>query len=288
LVRERVRIAIIGAAGQLGSDLCRVLAGGDIHPLTRADFDVCDAERRAEVLDRIAPEVVINTSAYHRVDEAEGRPDLAFAVNAVAVEGLGRWCAGRDATLVHFSTDYVFRGDVASPRRESDVAEPISVYGTSKLAGELLARLAAPRHFVIRTCGLYGRGGSAGKGGANFVELMLRLAAAGRAIKVVRDQVMTPTYTVDLAAAVVALLETRRYGLYQITNAGECSWYEFARGVFEVAGVEADLSPTTAREYGARAARPGYSVMANEALAAAGVAALPPWREALGRYFAAR
>jgi dTDP-4-dehydrorhamnose reductase len=279
-----MRIALLGANGQLGNDLRSVLIADEVTALTRADFDVCDTARADEVLDRVHPEVVINTTAYHRVDEAEGRADLAFAVNAVAVEHLGRWCAARDATFVHFSTDYVFRGDVPAPRRETDSAEPVSVYGASKLAGEHLARLAAPRHFVVRTCGLYGRGGSAGKGGANFVELMLRLAREGKAIRVVGDQVLAPTSTQDLAAAVARLIRTERYGLYHITNTGSCSWFEFAQAIFELAGVEADLSPTTAAEHGARAARPAYSVLAHEALLAAGLPDLPPWRDALRRY----
>jgi len=285
-----MRVAVLGSQGQLGSDLVRALAGEQVSALTRADFDVCDGARAAEVLARLRPEVVINTTAYHRVDEIEGNAELAFRVNAVAVEGLARWCAAHDATLVHFSTDYVFRGDEPRPRRETDLAEPISVYGASKLAGEHLVRLAAPRHFVVRTCGLYGRRGNpaAGMGGSSFVELMLRLAREGKSLRVVSDQVMTPTSTADLAAAVSALLRTGRYGLYHVTNTGSCSWYEFAATLFELAGVQADLSPTTAREYGARAARPAYSVLAHDALRAAGVADLPHWKDALARYLGVR
>lgn len=283
-----MKIAILGSNGQFGTDLCRRLAGDQVSALTRADFDLCDASRAAQVLGAIRPQVVINTTAYHRVDEIEGRADLAFAVNAVAVESLARWCAANDAALVHMSTDYVFRGDVPSPRREGDPAEPLSVYGVSKLAGEHLVRIACPRHFVVRTSGLYGRGGSAGKGGANFVELMLRLGREGKAIRVVQDQVLTPTYTVDLADALSRLIRTDRYGLYHVTNSGACSWFEFAAAIFELAGMKADLSPTTAKEYGSRAARPAYSAFAHEALLAAGLPELPHWRDALGRYLKSR
>ena len=283
-----MKIAILGSNGQLGTDLCRTLAGDELFPLTRADFDLCDPAGTARVLGGLRPEVVINTTAYHRVDEIEGRADLAFAVNAVAVDSLARWCAANDAALVHFSTDYVFRGDVPALRRESDPAEPLSVYGVSKLAGEHLVRIGCARHFVVRTSGLYGRGGSTGKGGANFVELMLRLGREGKAIRVVQDQVLTPTYTVDLAEALSRLIRGERYGLYHITNSGACSWYEFAAAIFELAGVQSDLSPTTAKEYGSRAARPAYSAFAHEALLAAGLPEMPHWRDALGRYLESR
>lgn len=283
-----MKVALLGSNGQLGSDLQRAFAGDQVIALTRADFDVCDTPRAAEVLGAVAPDVVLNTTAYHRVDEIEGRADLAFAVNAAAVDGLARWCDANGAIFVHFSTDYVFRGDVPTPRRESDVALPLSVYGVSKLAGEHLVRIGCRRHFVVRSSGLYGRGGSTGKGGANFVELMLRLASQGKAMRVVRDQVSTPTYTVDLAAAVARLVRTEAWGLYHITSSGECSWYEFAAAIFEMAGVKADLSPTTAAEYGSKAARPAYSVFAHEALLAAGLPEMPHWRDALGRYLASR
>ena len=279
-----MRIAIIGANGQLGTDLCRELDGDEVTRFVRADFDVRDHVAAAAALDAVRPEVVINTTAFHRVDDCETEVEPAFAVNALAVHALARWCADHQATLAHFSSDYVFAGTVPQPRTESDSAEPASVYGTSKLAGELLVRATCPRHYVIRTSGLYGAGGSRGKGGANFVGLMLRLAREGRSIRVVADQVLTPTYTVDLAQAVGRLIRTGRFGLYHVTNAGACSWYEFALEVFALAGVRADISPTTTAEYGARAQRPAYSVLAHRNLLAAGLPELPEWKDALGRY----
>src|SRR5207245_2771295 len=170
------------------------------------------------------------------------------------------------STLVHYSTDYVFGldGSRATPLTEDDSPGPVSVYGLSKLAGEYLVRSICPKHFVIRTCGLYGVWGSGGKGG-NFVETMLRVAGQGKPLRVVADQVCTPTYTVDLAEATAALLPTGRYGLYHLTSGGSCSWYEFARAIFELSGVRADLSPITSAEYKAAARRPGYSVLAAKA-----------------------
>jgi dTDP-4-dehydrorhamnose reductase len=240
-----------------------------------------------ERLDRERPDVVINTAAFHRVDECETEIDAAFAVNAVAVLNLARWCGARDATLVHFSTDYVFAGDVAAPRGETDAPGPLSVYGASKLAGEYLVRQGCPRHFVVRTCGLYGHAGIRGKSG-NFVETMLRAAAEGKPVRVVADQVLTPSSTADVAAKVVQLLRTRSYGLCHVTNAGACSWFEFAAAVFRLAGVAADLSPTTAAEYRAPARRPAYSVLRHDHLAALGLDDMPPWEEALSRYLRGR
>jgi len=283
-----MRVALIGANGQLGTDLRDVLRDDEICPFVHADFDVRDRESTAAALANARPDVVINTSAFHRVDDCESEIAPAFEVNAFAVHALARWCAENGATFVHFSSDYVFAGDVPAPRVETDLAEPRSVYGASKLAGELLARQACPRHFVVRTCGLYGMGGSRGKGGANFVGLMLRLAHEGKAIRVVADQILTPTSTADLAAAVAKLIRTERYGLYHITNTGSCSWYEFAAKIFDLSGVEANLSPTTSAEYGARAARPAYSVLAHRALLAAGLEDLPPWEDALSRYLRRR
>src|SRR5262249_57169165 len=155
-----------------------------------------------------------------------------------------------------------------------DAPGPVSVYGLSKLAGEYAVRAYCPRHFVVRTCGLYGAWGSGGKG-TNFVETMLRVAGQGKPLRVVADQTLTPSYTADVATAAAALVRTDRHGLYHLTNAGACSWFEFAGAIFELAGVKADLAPTTSREYGAPARRPADSVLAMGAYDALG---LPPVR----------
>jgi dTDP-4-dehydrorhamnose reductase len=251
-----MKYAVLGAAGQLGRDLVPRLAG-DVVPLGREQLDLGRPETIRLALAALRPDVVVNCAAYNFVDRAETEPKAAFAVNAWGVRELARVCHDLDTTLVHYSTDYVFGLDAArtTPYAESDAPGPVSVYGLSKLVGEYLVRAHGPRHVIIRTCGLYGVGGSGGKGG-NFVETMLRLASQGKPLKVVADQVCTPTCTVDLAAATVALLATGHYGLYHLTNAGSCSWYEFARAIFERAGVAADLTTTASQAYAAPARRP--------------------------------
>jgi dTDP-4-dehydrorhamnose reductase len=283
-----MRYAVLGAAGQLGRDLCPRLAG-DVVALTRDRADLTRPETLRAALDDARPDVVINCAAYNFVDRAEAEPEAAFAVNAWGVRHLARLCGERDWTLVHFSTDYVFGldADRRTPWAESDPPGPVGVYGLSKLAGEYLVRSLCPRHLVIRTCGLYGVWGSGGKGG-NFVETMLRLAGQGKPLRVVADQTCTPSYTVDVAEAASGLLRAGRPGLYHVTNAGGCSWYEFARAIFDREGLSPSLTPITSQEYGAAARRPAYSVLAHAALTAAGVPAPRPWREALAAYLAER
>jgi dTDP-4-dehydrorhamnose reductase len=230
---------------------------------------------------------VINTAAYHRVDDIEDQPERAFAVNATGVRNLAVVCRELEATLVHISTDYVFSGRLGRPHREDDPVDPLNVYGVSKVAGEMLLRQAWPRHFIVRSCGLYGVTGSAGKGG-NFVETMLRLAADGRPLRVVDDQVLTPTSTAVLAEQLAALCRTEAYGTYHATCQGECSWHGFAAEIFTRAGLQVQLSGQTTAEAGSRALRPSYSVLENRALDRLGLDVLPPWEEALARYLRER
>jgi dTDP-4-dehydrorhamnose reductase len=283
-----VRHAVVGAAGQLGRDLCARLAGA-VVALTRDRLDLTRPETVRTVLAEVRPDVVYDCAAYNFVDRAESEPEAAFAVNAWGVRELAQVCADLGCTLVHFSTDYVFGLDETRtvPYRETDAPGPVSVYGLSKLAGEYVARSVCPRHVVIRTCGLYGVWGSGGKGG-NFVETMLRLAGQGKPLRVVADQVCTPSSTADVAAATAALVGAGRPGLYHLTNAGSCSWHDFAAAIFELAGVKADLTPITSRDYGAAARRPGYSVMATAAYEALGLSPLRPWRAALAAYLEER
>jgi dTDP-4-dehydrorhamnose reductase len=283
-----VKYVVLGAAGQLGRDLCPRLAG-DVVALTRAEADLTRPETLRAALADARPDVVVNCAAYNFVDKAESEPAAAFAVNAWAVRDLALVCRDLGCALVHYSTDYVFGLDEArqTPWAETDAPGPVSVYGLSKLAGEYLVRALCPRHFVLRTCGLYGVWGSGGKGG-NFVETMLRVAGQGKPLRVVADQTCTPSYAADVAAATAALVPTGRYGLYHVTNADACTWHEFARAIFELAGVPADLTAIPSREYAAAARRPAYSVLAGRALAAAGVPPPRPWRDALAAYLAER
>ncbi len=283
-----MKYAVLGSAGQLGRDLCPRLTG-EVVPLTRQQIDLARPSTIRPVLGDLRPDVVVNCAAYNFVDKAESEPDAAFAVNAWGVRELAAVCRDLDCVLVHFSTDYVFGLDDGRkiPYRESDAPGPVSVYGLSKLAGEYVVRALCPRHFVIRTCGLYGVWGSGGKGG-NFVETMLRVAGQGKPLRVVADQTCTPSYTVDVATAAAALVETGRYGLYHLTNAGSCSWYDFARTIFQQAGVTADLTAIPSREYPAPARRPGYSVLAAGAYQALGLPAPRHWSDAVAAYLEER
>lgn len=278
-----MKTLLIGANGQLGSDIARVWPDEDLIALTHGDVDVTDRARVSDVLARYRPDLVINTSAFHNVDACETEPERAFAVNAIAPLHIADACGEIGAVLMHISTDYVFSGKAGRAYTEADLPDAINVYGNAKAAGEQLIRSRHARHYVVRTSGLYGVSGSSGKGG-NFVERMLQLARGGDEIRVVSDQTLSPTFTADLAGKLLELARTDRFGTYHVTNSDHCSWYDFARAIFETAGVDAKLSPTTTASFGAKAVRPAYSVLANDALAAAGIAPMRPWREALRDY----
>ena len=283
-----MKIALLGAHGQLGRDLAPRLSG-EVVSLTRAELDLAHPHTIRPFLESLRPDVFVNCAAYNLVDKAESEPDAAFATNAWGPGTLGQACAAIGCKLVHFSTDYVFGLDTSrtTPFTEDDAPGPVSIYGLSKLAGEYLVRAASPSHLVLRTCGLYGLWGTGGKGG-NFVETMLRVAAQGKPLRVVHDQVCTPTSTVDLAAATVGLVAAGASGLYHVTNAGSCSWYEFAAEIFRLAGVAADLTPIPSTDRRDPARRPGYSVLSSQKLTTVGVPTLRPWTEALAAYLAER
>jgi dTDP-4-dehydrorhamnose reductase len=284
-----MKLLLIGANGQLGTDLVKVCkaAGDTVVPMTHAQLDVCSEESVAQALAEHKPDVVVNTAAYHKVEECEKQQGKSFEVNAAAPMKLALACNQIGATLVHFSTDYVFGGYTHDqPFQETDRPAPVNVYGTSKLAGEYLVSTYAERYFVLRVCGLYGTAGSSGKGG-NFVETMLKKAAAGDVIKVVADQILTPTYTADLAKAVRELAQTQKYGLYHLSSGGECSWYDFTRHIFQSAGIEANLSPTKTSDFFSPVKRPAYSVLSKAKFKSLGLS-IPSWKDALPRYLAER
>ena len=284
-----MRCALIGVTGQLGFDLARTFdLPGELIRLTHADLDLLETGAIARVLRDVRPTHVVNAAAYNLVDRAEDERERAFALNAEAVGTLAETCEVLGATLVHFSTDYVFDGAKTSAYTESDAPAPLSVYAESKLAGERLALARCRRAFVIRVCGLYGVAQSATAGRTNFVETMLRLAGQGQALRVVRDQVLTPSYTLDLAPKVWRVLARGAPGLYHLANAGQTSFYDFAREIFRLSGLTPSLTPVTAAEYGARARRPPYSVMARTRLAALGEDDLRPWQAALAAYLRER
>ncbi|HEV2949612.1 MAG TPA: dTDP-4-dehydrorhamnose reductase [Gemmataceae bacterium] len=282
------KYVVVGAGGQLARDLIPRLAG-EVVGVPRSECDLTRPELMRAKLTELRPEVIFNCAAYNFVDRAESEPETAFAVNAWGVRHLAAICRDLSCVLVHYSTNYVFGldHDRRTPYLETDLPGPVSAYGIGKLAGEYFARTICPKHFVIRTAGLFGLWGSGGKGG-NFVELMLRLAREGKPIRVVNDQVCTPTSTVDLSEGTISLLQTGRYGLYQLTNARSCSWHQYAQTIFELAGVQANLKAVSSEEFGAPASRPRYSVMANAAYEALGLKPFRPWRDALVDYLGER
>jgi len=279
-----MKIALLGANGQLGRDLQQVLSDHIVVPFTRDDFDVLDHVGTRAAISEARPTVILNTTAYHRVDDCESNVEMAYQANALAVLNLVRIANDLEAVLVHISTDYVFDGKSLVPYTEESQPMPLSVYGNSKLAGEYLVRSSARKYFLIRTSGLYGNAGSRGRGG-NFVETMLAKARNREGIQVVNDQVLTPTYTVDVAHQIAAILATAHYGLFHMTNEGSCSWYEFALRIFQLAGVDADVTPTTSDLYKTPAIRPRYSVLENARLKSLGLNRMRNWREALAAYF---
>jgi dTDP-4-dehydrorhamnose reductase len=282
-----MKTLVLGAAGQLGRHLC-VSLPGEIVGLARADADLTKPLQLRAAFERHRPHVVVNAAGFTQVDRAEDEPAAALAVNAHALRDLAILCRDFDCTLIHFSTNYVFGADAkhATPYAETDVPGPINVYGKTKLLGENTVREIWPRHFILRTCGLYGTPG-AGSRRTNFVETMLRRAEARTPIRVVSDQVCTPTSVADLADAARQLLESPAYGLYHLTNAGACTWHEFAQAIFALTGRSASLEPIASDAYAALAPRPRYSILSNACWMEAGFTPLRPWREALAHYLEA-
>ena len=284
-----MRIALTGQTGQLGTDFCS-LFGDSVVPLSRPDFDLADDDAIRRCLDEAQPDLVINTAAYNLVDRAEDEPELAFRINSLGPRTLAIWCAERDLPLVHFSSDYVFGldADRTVPYSEEDVPGPLNAYAASKLQGEYFVRSLCPLHFVVRTCGLFGIAGSRGTGKGNFIETMLRLGAERDELTVVNDQHCTPTSTADLAAAVAELVQTDRFGLYHATTSGSTTWHELASYVLQSAGLTTVVRPISSTEFGAKARRPGYSVLDCGKLEAVLGRPMPDWRDAVDRYLVAR
>lgn len=280
-----MRIAIVGAGGQLGTAL-RACLGGEVTALTHAAIDITDAAMVEAALSPARPDCVINTAAYNFVDRAEDEPSSAYNVNALGPRNLARWCAHSGAALVHVSTDYVFGAESTrtQPYAESDRPGPQSAYAVSKLAGEYFVAAECPRHFIVRSCGLYGSASAEGKG--NFVKTMLRVAKERTELSIVDDQRCTPSFAADVAQAIARLIETDHHGLYHATNTGSTSWYDFARAIFRLAAIDITVRPIPSANYPQKAKRPAYSVLDCEKLFAAAAVRLPPWQDALARYLA--
>jgi dTDP-4-dehydrorhamnose reductase len=279
------RVAVLGASGQLGSDVvARLGASGryDVVAFSRGDLDVTQRAPLAAALG-CGFDIVINCAAFTRVDDCEEEPARALLVNAQGAFEVARACQESRALCVFIGTDYIFDGEKGSPYREDDPARPLNVYGTSKLAGELLVRQAAPRWLVLRVASLFGAAGSRAKGG-NFVETILARARTGGELRVVDDIRMSPTYTRDVAAALEELLEREASGVYHASNAGHCTWYELASEALRLLGLAARIEPVPASAYPMRARRPRNSALDIGALQSVLKRPMRPWPEALREY----
>jgi dTDP-4-dehydrorhamnose reductase len=280
---NRQRIVILGSTGQLGTDLVEVLQLDDKSetlPVSHAACDCTDANKVAEVLRKLHPDVVINCAAYVRVDDCEDHAREAFAVNALGALHVARACAAANALCVYISTDYVFDGAKASPYVESDPTGPVNIYGASKLSGEQLVQQAARRWLIVRMASLFGKTGARGKGG-NFVETVIRKAQAGDSLQVVNDVTISPTYARDASAALAPMVRNRATGLFHLTNSGACTWYEFAKAILECIGVDAGITPVSSKEFRSPARRPMNSALRSEHTPPS---ELRSWREAVTAY----
>jgi dTDP-4-dehydrorhamnose reductase len=284
-----MRVAVLGANGQLGADVVLAFrrAGNEVIPLDHEQIEVSDESSVVSALSNAAAELVVNTTAMHDVEKCELEPARAFAVNALGTKFISRVCAANGSTLVHVSTDYVFGGEKRTPYVETDAPRPLNTYGISKLAGEHYALCENRKTFVVRTSGIYGSHPCRAKRGENFVRLMLRLGRERGKVKVVDDEFVSPTYTVDLANQMVRLAGTDEFGLYHATSAGECSWNEFATAIFEEAAMHVLTEGATSADFPAKVRRPAYSVLDNRALQDRGLDVMPTWQDALKRYVSA-
>ncbi len=278
------RVLITGGGGQLASDLENQLAPhAEVLAPTHAVLDIADEHALAEVISRLEPDLVINCAALHNVEDCERAIDEAFAVNVRAVLQLARHCVRASAKLVHLSTNYVFDGAAPAPYTEEAPAAPLSVYGISKLAGEQAALAYAPGALVVRTAGLYGLQGSASKGG-NFVVRMIARAQEHGALRVVADQMLTPTFTADLACGIVSAVAAGVTGLLHLTNAGATSWHGFTEEILELAGVEVPVEAVQTVLSPGGAPRPLNGVLQSSVASHWQLAPLRPWNDALADY----
>jgi dTDP-4-dehydrorhamnose reductase len=271
-----LRVLVTGANGQLGRELMlRSDPAYELWGFGRDELDITDLAQCRAVLEQVRPHAVIHCAAYTAVDRAETDADGAYRVNAAGSRNIAIAACEVGAKLAFVSTDYVFDGRSTTPYNEYDRPNPLTVYGKSKLAGEQLVQSLHDRYFIVRTAWVYGAYG------ANFVRTMLRLGEAGGTVKVVSDQLGSPTYTADLAQLLLALVATEAYGIYHATNSGSCSWYEFAAAIFEESGLPARAEPCSTAEFPRPAPRPAYSVLDNSAIRVSGLPPLRHWREAL-------
>jgi dTDP-4-dehydrorhamnose reductase len=281
------RVLLLGGSGQLGGEIRRNWRGVEVTAPPHAELDITDGEAVARAIVRHRPEAVVNCAAFHNVERCEAEPNGAFAANAVAVNTMAEACAQRGALFVTFSTDYVFDGELGRPYTEADEPRPLSAYGVSKYAGELLTlRLRSPA-YVVRTCGVYATRASTSKG-HTFIDRILTQAGAGEPVRVVCDQTVSPTYAPHLARAMLALLQSKApYGLYHMVNEGAVTWYNYASEALRIAGIDHAVEAISYKDWPSRVRRPAFSALENAKLHAIGIT-LPSWREGVAAYIRGR
>jgi dTDP-4-dehydrorhamnose reductase len=276
-----MKVLVTGANGQLGYDVVERLKQLNIEHIGvgRKDFDLTNEEQTKSFILNYKPDVVIHCAAYTAVDKAEEERDLCYAVNVLGTRYIARVCKEIDAKMVYISTDYVFDGEKEEPYEVTDTPNPINYYGLTKYLGEQEVQKNLDKFFIVRTSWVFGKNGN------NFVKTMLKLGQERKEIKVVCDQVGSPTYTYDLAKFLCDMIQTDNYGIYHATNEGYCSWYEFACEIFKIAGMDdVKVIPIKSEEYPTNAVRPKYSKLSKNELKLKGFSTLPGWKDALKRY----
>jgi dTDP-4-dehydrorhamnose reductase len=285
-----MKTAVIGANGQLGSDIVNEFRanGDDVVELNHSKIEVSDINSVTKILKNITPDLVINTAAMHNVEKCELDPALSFAVNGIGARNLAMVCNETNSALIHISTDYVFDGAKKAPYVESDKTSPLNVYGNTKVSGESFIVSIAKRYFIVRTSGVYGHNPCRAKGGLNFVELMLKLSKEKDELKVVNDEILTPCSTKEISRQLFKLSRSNAYGLYHATAEGSCSWYGFAKKIFELTNTNIKLNIAGPDEFPMKVPRPKYSVLENANLKKTGLNIFKDWDEALKEYLDAR
>lgn len=276
-----MKVIVTGAHGQLGSDVVCALqkSGHTPIPADREEFDITDADQTQAFFLLHRPDAVIHCAAYTAVDKAESEADICRLVNVTGTENVARAAEMIHAKMIYISTDYIYGGQGETPLCESSPASPLNVYGQTKYAGELAAQKCS-RLFVVRTSWVFGLGG------CNFIKTILRLAKSGGTLRVVCDQVGSPTFTEDLAVLLCAMIGTEKYGTYNATNENFCSWFDFAQTILRKSGQSAKVLPVSSEEYGASAVRPKNSRLSKQKLSDNGFSRLPSWEDALDRFLA--
>jgi dTDP-4-dehydrorhamnose reductase len=273
-------IVVFGASGQLGHCFKDIAEKENIASFcfpSEAEANILDDEALETIFEKYEPSYCINCAAYTAVDKAEDDSEMALKINKTGVENLSRHCAANGSILIHVSTDFVFKGDQSTPRDENSLAEPVNVYGQTKLEGEQVAEALLEKYFIIRTGWLYSEHGN------NFVKTMLKLGAERDELKIIADQAGTPTYGMDLAACIIHIIQSKStaFGIYHYSNEGIASWYDFAKAIFDISDTSVKVIPVKTEEYVTRAARPAYSVMDKSKIKKNFKLEIPYWRDSL-------